>query len=167
MIFKFSTHNNDLYNTLLTLSRNIFFYKNLQLQDNFETRINLIFFHFSIMMIIFKKKGQKFDQKSYDSLFFNIENNLRELGFGDVAVNSKMKNLNKILYDILLKIENNGQNDKKFRINSKLVLKYFSELKEPKNDKFLKFETYLLNFYKFCFELPLKNMIEDVLKFKL
>lgn len=167
MIFKFSTHNNDLYNTLLTLSRNIFFYKNLQLQDNFETRINLIFFHFSIMMIIFKKKDQKFDQKSYDSLFFNIENNLRELGFGDVAVNSKMKNLNKILYDILLKIENNGQNDKKFRINSKLVLKYFSELKEPKNDKFLKFETYLLNFYKFCFELPLKNMIEDVLKFKL
>ena len=167
MIFKFSTHNNDLYNTLLTLSRNIFFYKNLQLQDNFETRINLIFFHFSIMMIIFKKKGQKFDQKSYDSLFFNIENNLRELGFGDVAVNSKMKNLNKILYDILLKIENNGQNDKKFRINSKLVLKYFSELKEPKNDKFLKFETYLLNFYKFCFELSLKNMIEDVLKFKL
>lgn len=167
MIFKFSTHNNDLYNTLLTLSRNIFFYKNLQLQDNFETRINLIFFHFSIMMIIFKKKGQKFDQKSYDSLFFNIENNLRELGFGDVAVNTKMKNLNKILYDILLKIENNGQNDKKFRINSKLVLKYFSELKEPKNDKFLKFETYLLNFYKFCFELPLKNMIEDVLKFKL
>ena len=167
MIFKFSTHNNDLYNTLLTLSRNIFFYKNLQLQDNFETRINLIFFHFSIMMIIFKKKGQKFDQKSYDSLFFNIENNLRELGFGDVAVNSKMKNLNKILYDILLKIENNGQNDKKFRVNSKLVLKYFSELKEPKNDKFLKFETYLLNFYKFCFELPLKNMIEDVLKFKL
>jgi hypothetical protein len=167
MIFKFSTHNNNLYNTLLTLSRNIFFYKNLQLQDNFETRINLIFFHFSIMMIIFKKKGQKFDQKSYDSLFFNIENNLRELGFGDVAVNSKMKNLNKILYDILLKIENNGQNDKKFRVNSKLVLKYFSELKEPKNDKFLKFETYLLNFYKFCFELPLKNMIEDVLKFKL
>ena len=119
------------------------------------------------MMIISKKKGQKFDQKSYDRLFFNIENNLRELGFGDVAVNSKMKNLNKILYDILLKIENNGQNDKKFRINSKLVLKYFSELKEPKNDKFLKFETYLLNFYKFCFELPLKNMIEDVLKFKL
>jgi len=167
MIFKFSTHNNDLYNTLLTLSRNIFFYKNLQLQDNFETRINLIFFHFSIMMIIFKKKGQKFDQKSYDSLFFNIENNLRELGFGDVAVNSKMKNLNKILYDILLKIENNDQNDKKFRVNSKLVLKYFSELKEPKNDKFLKFETYLLNFYKFSFELPLKNMIEDVLKFKL
>ena len=40
-----------------------------------------MFFHFSIMMKIFKKKGSKFDQKSYDLLFHNIENNLRELGF--------------------------------------------------------------------------------------
>ena len=59
MIFKFTTHNTDLYNTLLTLSRNIFFYKELNFSDNFETRINLIFFHFSIMMIVFKKKGRK------------------------------------------------------------------------------------------------------------
>ncbi len=119
------------------------------------------------MMIIFKKKGHKFDQKNYDSLFFNIENNLRELGFGDVAVNSKMKNLNKILYDILLKIENNGNNSKNLKINSQLVLKYFSHLKEAKNDKYVKFETYLTNFYKYCFELSLKNMIKDALKFKL
>ena len=34
----------------------------------------------------------------------NIENNLRELGFGDVSVNKKMKELNKVLYDILIKI---------------------------------------------------------------
>ena len=30
------------------------------------------------------KKGSKFNQGSYDSFFHNIENNLRELGFGDV-----------------------------------------------------------------------------------
>lgn len=118
-------------------------------------------------MIIFKKKGQKFSQKSYDSLFFNLENNLRELGFGDVAVNSKMKNLNKILYDILLKLENNPKNEKNLKINSKLVLKYFSHLNGPKNDKYLKFENYLINFNKFCFELSLKNMIKDALKFKM
>ena len=81
--------------TLLTLSRNKYFYKNIVLDDTFETRIYLMFFHFSIMMIIFKKKGKKFSQKSYDSLFHNIENNLRELGFGDVTVNKKMKDLNK------------------------------------------------------------------------
>ena len=94
-----------MYNTLLSLSRNIFFYKKINLNDNFETRIYLMFLHFSIMMIISKKKGIKFDQTKYDSLFHNIENNLREMGFGDVSVNKKMKELNKVLYDILLKIE--------------------------------------------------------------
>ena len=62
-----------------------------------------MFIHFSIMMLIYKEKGKKFDQRDYDSLFHNIENNLRELGFGDVSVNKKMKDLNKVLYDILLK----------------------------------------------------------------
>ena len=62
-----------------------------------------MFIHFSIMLIIFKVKKTKFNQKSYDQLFDNIENNLREAGMGDVSVNKKMKDLNKILYDILLK----------------------------------------------------------------
>ena len=60
-----------------------------------------MFFHFSILLLIHKKKGKKFDQKAYDNFFYSIENDLRELGFGDVYVNKKMKDLNKILYDIL------------------------------------------------------------------
>ena len=48
-----------------------------------------MFIHFSIMMKVFKKKEDKFKQQDYDSLFHNIENNLRELGFGDVTVNKK------------------------------------------------------------------------------
>ena len=82
-------HKDDLYNILLLLSRNIFFYKDIKLPDNFETRIYLMFIHFSIILIIFKEKKQKYNQKSYDMLFHNIENNLRELGFGDVSVNKK------------------------------------------------------------------------------
>ena len=134
------------------------------LKDNFETRIYLMFFHFSLMMIIFKKKGQKFDQKSYDSLFFNIENNLRELGFGDVSVNKKMKELNKLLYDILLKIE--VQEELNFKLNKKLTVKYFKEIDNEKNDKFSDFESYFIKFYNFCFEIPLENMIREAIKFK-
>ena len=134
-------HNNELYNTLLTLSRNLFFYNKIKLDDTFETRIYLMFFHFSIMMIIFKKKEKKFDQSAYDSLFFNIENNLRELGYGDVAVNKKMKDLNKILYDILLKI-NNSENDS-FKINKSLIIKYFNQLNDKDSQKYLDFERYL------------------------
>ena len=157
-------HTSELYNTLLTLSRNLFFYNKIKLNDTFETRIYLMFFHFSIMMIIFKKKEKKFEQSAYDSLFFNIENNLRELGYGDVAVNKKMKDLNKILYDILLKI-NNSENDS-FRINKSLIIKYFNQLNDKDSQKYLDFERYLNDFYKFCFELSLKNMIREAIKFK-
>jgi len=153
-----------LYNILLALSRNLFFYKKIGLSDTFETRIYLMFFHFSIMMIIFKKKEKKFEQSAYDSLFFNIENNLRELGYGDVAVNKKMKDLNKILYDILLKI-NNSENDS-FKINKSLIIKYFNQLNDKDSQKYLDFERYLNDFYKFCFELSLKNMIREAIKFK-
>ena len=163
MIFKNKIHNIELYNTLLSLSRNIFFYKKINLSDSFETRIYLMFIHFSIMMIITKRKGVKFDQKSYDFLFNNIENNLRELGFGDVTVNKKMKDLNKILYDILLKI-NINDNDS-LRLNKKLIIKYFSEFEEDKTNNYSEFESYFEQFYNFCFELPLDNMIRSSIKF--
>ena len=123
-----------------------------------------MFIHFSVMMIVFKNKGKKFNQKSYDSFFHNIENNLREMGFGDVSVNKKMKDFNKLLYDILLKIQKND--DKNFSINRSLILKYFSELNEQNNANYDDFERYLIDFYNFCFELPLDNMIRDSLNFK-
>ena len=163
MIFQ-KKHNSELYNILLKLSRNIFFYKKIQLNDSFETRIFLMFFHFSILMIIFKKKGEKFDQKEYDNVFNSIEYNLRELGFGDVSVNKKMKDLNKILYDILLKLEDNSVNN--FKLNKKLATKYFTTLKGENDPKIVDFERYFNNFYKFCFELPLQNMIREALNFK-
>ena len=115
-------------------------------------------------MIVFKKRGKKFNQGSYDSLFHDIENNLREAGFGDVSVNKKMKDFNKQLYDILLKIENNDLN--RFKLNRKLVIKYFQELDDLNKDKFNEFEDYFINFHDFCFELPLDNMIREAINFR-
>ena len=123
-----------------------------------------MFLHFSILMIIFKKKGKKFSQKSYDSFFHNIENNLRELGFGDVAVNKKMKDFNKILYDILLKLE--IESKEKFNLNEKLIFKYFQEFNDQKKEKYRHFEHYLLEFYNFCFELPYDIMVREAIKFR-
>ena len=164
MKFFNKSHKLELYNTLLNLSRNIFFYKKLQLKDSFETRIYLMFFHYSIILLILKKKSVKYDQKSYDDLFDSIENNLRELGFGDVSVNKKMKDLNKILYDILLKINNEVSGS--FKVNENLIFKYFNQFKDKDQAKYLDFERYLNDFYKFCFELSHENMIEGAIKFK-
>jgi len=155
-----------LYNTLLKLSRNIFFYKEINLEDTFETRIYLMFVHFSILMIIFKKKGSKLDQKSYDYFFHNIEYNLRELGFGDVTVNKKMKEFNKILYDILLKLDKKKDINNTIHLNYDLFINYFDTLKGNKNSKYTKFEDYFVNFFNFCFELPLENMLKEIENFK-
>ena len=116
------------------------------------------------MMKVFKKKDNKFDQKLYDLLFHNIENNLRELGFGDVSVNKKMKDLNKILYDILLKIEKD-EKKKSFEINQLLITKYFEELNSGKNEELSLLNDYFLKFL-ILFELPLEYVIRDSIKFK-
>ena len=122
-----------------------------------------MFFHFSIILLIFKMKKIEFSQESYDSLFYAIENNLRELGFGDVAVNKKMKDLNKIFYDILLKI-NNSETD--IKLNKNLIIKYFPQLNDSNINKYELFNEYFIKFYHFCFELTPETMIKDALKFK-
>ena len=165
-MLNFKKHNNNLYNTALNLSRNLFFYKKLGLKDTFETRIYLMFIHFSILMIVFKKKKSKFDQGSYDNFFHSIENNLRELGFGDVTVNKKMKDFNKILYDILLKLDLSRKNGKNFLLNMDLIKKYFESLNTKETNNLSHFVDYINNFFNFCFELPLDNMLDKANNFK-
>ena len=63
----------------------------------------------------------------------------------------KMKEMNKIFYDILLKHQINKLNSDK--INEKLVLKYFPGLTNAKSQEFKYFESYFVKFYQFCFEL--------------
>ena len=164
-MFGSKIHNHVLYNTLLNLSRNILFYNKIGLPDTFETRIYLMFFHFSIIMLIFKEKKTKFDQKLYDNLFHDIENNLREAGLGDVSVNKKMKDLNKQLYDIIIKFEKNK--NKGFDISKNLAFKYFKDLDTKEEIKYNEFNHYFIKFYNFCFELPLDNMIREAIKFKI
>ena len=74
-----------------------------------------------------------------------------------------MKDLNKILYDILLKINKSSD---KLIINKNLVLKYFKDLDNSNFNKYKLFEQYFVNFYDFCFELSPENMIKDAIKFK-
>ena len=109
-----------------------------------------------------KKKNNKPDQDNYNNLFFSIENNLRELGFGDVSVNKKMKELNKIFYDILLKLKSNESN---FELNKSLCIKYF-EILENSKEKWLNFNKYFQKFYNFCFELDKDNMLKEIQNYK-
>jgi cytochrome b pre-mRNA-processing protein 3 len=159
----YKTHNNSLYNNLVELSRNIFFYKSLKFNDNFETRVTLIFVHLSMVLIILNKRGTKFPQDIFDNIFQNIEYHLRELGHGDVSVNAKMKSLTRIFYDLLLKI--NLQDDNKFIVNKAILKEYFDPIKEDIT-KLNKMSDYVVDFYNFCFELNDNNMIKGSINFK-
>ena len=161
----YNRHNNNLYNKLVELSRNIFFYKDLKLSDNFETRIMLIFFHFSVILLKFRKNNNsKFPQKIFDNIFLNIEYHLRELGHGDVVVNKKMKTLNKIFYNILLKMEIN--NDSKLVFKKNIINEHFI-LNDNNNSKIVsKLEEYYGNFCNFCFELEDEIMLKGQIDYK-
>jgi len=159
----YQNHYNNLYNKLVELSRNIFFYKNVMLKDNFETRINLIFVHFSIILIIFKKSKINFSQKVFDNIFLNIEYHIRELGHGDVTVNKKMKILTRIFYDILLKIHKPDTQD--FNINKKILETYFGQAKNNGPQLIDNLTDYFSNFYNFCFELTSDNMLKGKINF--
>ena len=150
---------------MVELSRNIFFYRDLSLKDNFETRIILIFLHLSIILILVKKnKKSKFPQEIFDNIFLNIEYHLREIGYGDVAVNKKMKILSKIFYDILLKIH--SEKSEVFKVNKKLVKKYLFEDAKNKDEFIVKIAKYLESFYDFCFVLDNDIMVKGKIDFK-
>ncbi len=151
----------------MKLSRNTFFYKDLGLKDSFETRIILIFIHFSIILIRFRKKSpNKFPQDTFDNIFHNIEYHLREMGIGDVGVNKKMKLLNKIFYDILLKIDGDIQMKNKIKMNPEVINKHLLSDYRQKDDILRKINSYFDGFSNFCFELDDKTMIKGDIKYK-
>ena len=164
MIFSsYKSHYNSLYSKLVELSRNIFFYKEILLKDNFETRINLIFIHFSILLIIFKGKKKEFPQAIFDNIFLNIEYHIRELGYGDVTVNKKMKILNRVFYDILLKL--NQTKSEEFEVNIEILKTYF-ELRNTNSSILVdNLSVYFNNFYNFCFELKTDSVLKGRINF--
>ena len=119
----------------------------------------------SIILIIFKiKKKGDFPQDSFDNIFLNIEYHIREEGYGDVAVNKKMKLLLQIFYDILLKI--NYSKEGGIRINKSIISKYLKpEIKESE-DLIEYLIEYYENFYYFCFELENNSMLKGQINFK-
>jgi cytochrome b pre-mRNA-processing protein 3 len=162
MFSVYKRHHNSLYNKLVELSRNIFFYKEILLKDNFETRINLIFVHLSIILIIIRKNKRVLPQKIFDNIFLNIEYHIRELGYGDVVVNKKMKILTRIFYDVLLKI-----NKSKGFVSDKRILETYFEITKTNSAILLDdLSDYFNVFYNFCFELKIDNMLKGQINFK-
>ena len=171
-MFKFISKKIDqevkLYNKIVFLSRNKLFYTNLKLNDTFQNRINLIFLHISFIFVKLKKSENEinyklFNQEIFDFMFKNIDQNMREIGYGDVSVNKNMKYLVKVFYKILLNSEDYYKKD----LNSKsLFLQNFLTTKIDKkgNNKY-ELARYFDKYQAFCLDLSLDSVLKGELNF--
>jgi cytochrome b pre-mRNA-processing protein 3 len=97
----------NIYNNLVKLTRNKALYKNFSTQDTFSDRLIFFLFHFGFFLKVFKKNTEKkILQDIYDYNFKQLELSIREIGYGDVSINKKMKTYLNTFYSILDKIDN-------------------------------------------------------------
>ena len=160
---------NTLYNKNLSLSRNKLFYTKWCLSDTFQNRINLIFMHSSFLFNKIKmdnghKIYKEFYQKMFDLIFNNIEINMREVGYGDVTVNNKMKLLVRIFYKILLNCETYNVQNHNFK--DSFFEKHLSLKKGSKINNNNELIRYFDKYQSFCIDLTSDSVLKGELNFK-
>ena len=116
--------------------------------------------HFAFFLKMYKNDNSKYKlQNVYDYVFKQLEISIRELGYGDMSVNKKMKSYINLFHSIILKVEkwNNFNVDKKCLI--------FKELINDEIDS-LYFVNYFDKYRLFLRNNTLNSFTKDILNFK-
>ena len=96
----------NIYNNLIKLTRNKNLYINLKNKDTFSDRLVILLFHFGFFLKVYKNEiSKKESQELFDYFIKQIELSIREIGYGDVSVNKKMKEYVNLFFSIIEKIE--------------------------------------------------------------
>ena len=91
-MFLMSKNYINIYNNLINYTRNKDLYRSLNRNDNFSDRLTLFLLHFAFFLKNFKNEDNKeVLQEIYDFNFRQLELSIREIGYGDQAINKKMK----------------------------------------------------------------------------
>ena len=136
----------NIYNNLIKLTRNKKLYVNLERNDEFSDRLIFLMFHFALFLKNYKSQLlKKKSQELFDFFIRQIELSIREIGYGDVSVNKKMKEYVNLFYSILDKIETQN-----FKEIENLNIFFKNLLNIDKNlefyaDYYQKYDQYLLN----------------------
>ena len=152
----------NIYNNLIKLTRNKILFKDFSNQDTFSDRLILFLLHFGFFLKVFKNNNDKKTmQDIFDYNFKQLELSIREIGYGDVSINKKMKTYVNTFYSILSKIDKweNLSNKK-----NKIISDYLDIDGVPSNlvDYF---DNYLLNLSNNTLNSYIKGVIK--LKFQL
>tara|TARA_B100000941_G_scaffold271429_1_gene230128 strand:- start:58 stop:528 length:471 start_codon:yes stop_codon:yes gene_type:complete len=95
----------NIYNNLINLTRNKSLYENLNSEETFSSRLTFYLFHFAFFLKVYKNEDKDLLQDIYDYNFRQLEISIREIGYGDVAINKKMKDYLNLFHKVILEIE--------------------------------------------------------------
>ena len=96
----------DIYNNLIKFSRNKKLFSIFTKEDSFSDRLIIFLLHFGFFLKIYKNnENQQKMQNIYDCIFEQLELSIREIGYGDVTINKKMKTYINTFHSLLNKIE--------------------------------------------------------------
>ena len=161
----------EIYQIIIERSRSKFFYLNMDIDDSFESRFDIIILHSFIIFYFLKNRSdeeKKLSQFLFDFMFEDFDNNLREMGFGDIAVNKKMKVFITAFYGRIAtysKGVDQLQNKKGDDILNQAILNNIYKGKEL-NPQFLYFfKQYIISNLDFFNSRDLKTNIKDRFKF--
>ena len=81
-------------------------FKNIENNDLFSDRLFLFLIHFGFFLKYYKKHTSKKEiQNIYDYIFKEIEISIREIGYGDMSINKRMKEYINLFHLIISKID--------------------------------------------------------------
>ena len=96
----------NIYSNLIKLTRNKNLYKKITNNDSFSDRLVIFLVHFAFFLKNYKTQISKNElQNIYDFIFKQIELSIREIGYGDVSINTKMKKYLNLFHLILDTVE--------------------------------------------------------------
>ena len=147
----------NIYNNLIKLTRNKNLYLNLEKKDTFSDRLIFLFIHLALFFRRFKTEIHKDElQELFDFIVRQIELSIREIGYGDVTVNKKMKEFVNLFYTILNHIE--SLELKKQGINLSIFANYVNI---EKNIDF--YDDYFTKYRNFLSKNTLNNFTKDII----
>ena len=148
----------NIYNNLVNFSRNKKLFTEFTKEDTFSDRLIIFLLHFAFFLKIFKSnENQHKMQNIYDYIFKQIELSIREIGYGDMSINKKMKSYINIFHSLLIKLDTWEKIDEKKRDD---LLRSFLNYNKNMTNLSKYFEKYRL----FLIESSLNLFIKGVVK---
>lgn len=90
-----------MYGSIVAQSRQPAFFRDLEVEDSFEGRYEMLVLHVFLVLMRLRKEpegGEDFGQAVFDTLFADLDISLREMGVGDLSIAKRIKKLASAFY---------------------------------------------------------------------